>query len=377
MRLRTLILTLAVTRGAPLLAQTPQPPEPPAFHTGTDLVEVDVITRDRNGMFVSDLALDDFELREDGKPYPVQQVYLRLAAPAGWGNSLRPGAAPASAPVRETVPPGAGAPRVFVVVFDDAHLTPGGFKRTQAAALTLFQSQLADGDIGGVVSMGRMANGRLTTDRAELVKAVKDARPNAKILSTQMDERLWPRLSEIEAVRIIVNDDKEMFDTVVRRGCNEDRSACEGPGGDDPVRSMLYGKAVQFSSNVRVEAAKTLAMLQSVLTGLGRLEGPKNVLLMSEGFISEETWPEVQDVVSSAARSGTRIYTLDARGLGRGLASVENVAPAETITRMFEQMDQAGDAVNSLAVDTGGFGGPYSDAAREGVTRLKWAATAR
>ena len=118
---------------------------------------------------------------------------------------------------------------------------------------------------------------------------------------------------------------------------------------------MLYGKASQFSSSVRIEATRTLAMLQSVLTGLGRLEGPKNVLLMSEGFISEETWPEVQDAVSGAARANTRIYALDARGLGRGLASVESVAPTEGISRMFEQMDMGADSINSLAVDTGGF----------------------
>jgi len=355
MKARHVILALAAS--APLLAQAPATPaaQPPAFRAGTDLVEVEVITRDKNGLFVSDLALDDFELREDGKPYPVQQVYLRVAGPKGWDEALRGSSAGASPAARPGAPPDAAARRIFVIVFDDAHLSPGGFKRTQAAALTLFQSQLRDGDVGGVVSNGRMANGRLTSDRAELIKAVKDAKPNAKVLSAQLDERLWPRLSEVEAVRIFVNDDKEMMDMATRRGCEEQKGACEGPAGDDPVRSMLHGKASQFSANVRVEATRTLAMLQSVLTGLGRLEGPKNVLLMSEGFISEETWPDVQEAVASAARSDARIYTLDARGLGRGLVSTDSVAPTEGVSRMFEQMDLAADSVNSLAVDTGGF----------------------
>ena len=355
MNARHLILALAAS--APLLAQAPpQPaPQPPVFRAGTDLVEVEVITRDKSGIFVGDLALDDFELREDGKPYPVQQVYLRVAGANGWNDALRGSAAAASPAARASAPPDTATRRIFVVVFDEAHLSPGGFKRTQAAALTLFQSQLRDGDVGGVVANGRMANGRLTSDRAELIKAVKDAKPNAKVLSAQMDERLWPRLSEVEAIRIFVNDDKEMMDMATRRGCEEQKGACEGPAGDDPVRSMLHGKASQFSANVRVEATRTLAMLQSVLTGLGRLEGPKNVLLMSEGFISEETWPEVQDAVGGAARANTRIYALDARGLGRGMASVDSVAPTEGISRMFEQMDMGADSINSLAVDTGGF----------------------
>jgi VWFA-related protein len=354
MTMRHLILGVAAAVTVPLLAQSPQPPSPapPAFRADTDLVEVDVIARDKSGEFVSDLALDDFELREDGKPYPVQQLYLRVAGAAGWG--VRAGATSTAVP-NAAAPPGGLAPRVFVVVFDDSHLTPGGFKRTQTAALNLFEKQLRAGDIGGVVSNGRVTNGRLTNDRGELIKAVKDARPSAKILSEQMDERRWPRLSGTEAIRIDVNDDQEVLDMATRRGCEEQRPICEGLGGDDPVRGPIQGKARQFSTNIRVEAKRTLSMLQQVLTGLGRLQGPKNVLLMSEGFISEDTWPEVQDAVAAAARSGTRIYTLDARGTTRGLASIDDVAPAESISRIYEQMDTAADSINSLAVDTGGF----------------------
>ena len=352
MTMRQLILALVAAGSVPLLAQTPQAPAPPAFRAGTDLVEVDVIARDKNGAFVSDLALDDFELREDGKPYPIQQVYLRLAGAAGWG--VRAGTTSVSAP-GVAPPPGGLAPRVFVVVFDDAHLTTGAFKRTQAAGLSLFEKQLRDGDIGGVVSNGRVTNGRLTSDRAELIKAIKDAKPSSRLQSSQFDERLWPRLTAIEAVRIDVNNDKEVLDMATRRGCTDQPQSCEGPAGDEPVRAMLQGKAVQVATNVRAEASRTLSMLQQVLTGLGRLQGPKNVLLMSEGFISEETWPDVQATVSAAARSGTRIYTLDARGLTRGMGSIEDVAPAESLSRMLDGMDMGADSVNSLAVDTGGF----------------------
>src|ERR1700704_2528528 len=90
MNARHLILALAAS--APLLAQAPPQPvsQPPVFRVGTDLVEVEVITRDKGGIFVSDLALDDFELREDGKPYPVQQIYLRLGSSPGWGSAPAP-----------------------------------------------------------------------------------------------------------------------------------------------------------------------------------------------------------------------------------------------------------------------------------------------
>jgi VWFA-related protein len=349
---RDLLLALGAFGAVPMLAQAPPPP---AFRAGTDLVEVDVIARDKNGLFVSDLALDDFEVQEDGKPYQVQQLYLRLAGPKDWSDTLRGSPASGAAAARDNAPSASEGHRVFVVVFDDAHLSPGGFKRTQAAAQTLFQSQMRDGDIGGVVSNGRLVNGRLTGNRAELLKAAKDAKPGTNVLSIELDQRLWPRLSEIEAVRIAVNEDGELFDMATRRACDEDRSACQGPGGDDAVRGMIRNKATQLSTNVRVEATRTLAMLQSLLTGLSRVDGPKNVLLMTEGFISEETWPDVKDAVGSAARANTRIYTLDARGLTKGLVSIASVAPDDPLARMYEQMDMGADSINSLAVDTGGF----------------------
>jgi len=52
-----LLLALAAFGAAPLLAQAPQFP---VFRTGTDVVGVDVIARDKNVLFVNDLALDDY-----------------------------------------------------------------------------------------------------------------------------------------------------------------------------------------------------------------------------------------------------------------------------------------------------------------------------
>jgi len=76
--------------------------------------------------------------------------------------------------------------------------------------------------------------------------------------------------------------------------------------------------------------------------------------------MTEDSWPLVQDAVALAARANARIYTLDARGLGRGLTSLSSMAGgapggSDAMTRLVEQMDFGSDATNSLAVDTGGF----------------------
>jgi tetratricopeptide (TPR) repeat protein len=108
---------------------------------------------------------------------------------------------------------------------------------------------------------------------------------------------------------------------------------------------------------VRATSGQTLQSLLALLNGLSRMEGRKNVLLMSEGFLAEESWPLVQQTVGQASRANARIYTLDARGLDRGLRSGQDVDPGanDSIGRLLAQFDMGADPINSLAVDTGGF----------------------
>ena len=317
--------------------------QPPVFRGGTDLVEVDVVVRGDGGHFISDLSAGDFTVAEGGEPQHIEQFYLHITD----ATSLPPGATPR--PLGTT--PATGAARIFIVVFDDRHLTAAGFKRTQSAAEALFARQFRSGDIGGVVVAGRMVNDRLTTNREELLQAVRNAHPNLASAARLFDLHQWPRLSDVEAVRIDNDNDATVLDEAIRRACADDPSLCQlAP---DAVRA----KAQQLSAETHAESAQIVQILASTLKGLARFEGRKTILLMSEGFIAEETWPLVADAVGLAARVNARIYSLDARGLDRSLRSVSDVDPGgdDANARMLEQMDFGADSINSLAVDTGGF----------------------
>ena len=319
--------------------------QPPAFRTGVDMVEVDVVVHDKTGAFVSDLAMDDFELQENGAPQRVEQLYLHVGS-ATPVNSTPSRSSSSSALVQPT-----STRRTFVVVFDSEHVTPGGFKRTQQAALSLFEKSFLNGvDFGGVISDGRMVNNRLTSDREEIVKAVKSAKPSAKKNSRLLEEREFPRMSEIEAVRIRVSNDQMTRAVVIRRALDED------PGARlDFVEAAVDVKATDLSTQTQAASNQTVQVLIALMNGLARLEGRKIVLLMSEGFLAEESWPLVREAVDAAAQSNTRLYTLDARGQNRGLGFVMDMTPADSGARLLEQMDFGADAMNSLAVDTGGF----------------------
>jgi VWFA-related protein len=328
---------LSAVFGPPIAAQ-----QPPAFRARTDLVEVDVVVHDKDGRFVDDLSLADFEVREDGTAQRLEQIYLRGASPSGTT------ARPSSSPSIEVQP---AARHIFVFVFDDLHMTANGFKRSQAAAATLFEKQFRDGDIGGVAIGGRIAGSQLTTDRAELVKAVAGAKPALRGNARQAEEQTWPRLTAAEAVAIVVHNNESVRNAAIQRACVDDEAQCR------IADVAVASKANQLSDEARAESTQSVQLLRTLMTGLERFDGPKTVVLASEGFMTEDSWPLVEDAVGLAARANARIYALDARGLNRGLTSLsgENPGGTDALTRLVAQMDFGADSTNSLAVDSGGF----------------------
>jgi VWFA-related protein len=349
------VLTARAQQPPAPAAQPPQPP--PVFRAGTDVVQVDVVVHDKQGNFVPGLKPEDFEIREEGQPEKIEQFYVvDSGAPAAAPAAATPAAPNRGAPATPAVE-FPHTPRLFVVVFDDQHLSPGGLKRVRDAAISLFEKQFQKGDIGGVVAGGRMANNRLTSDRDELVKAVRDAKPNARTMSRLIDEREWPRMTMPEAVEIRVRQDQQLLREVTIRACNDDPDACKRA---DPTPNIME-KAQRMTDAATEETNQTLQVLAALMNGLGRFQGRKSLLLLTEGFIADESWPLVQQSVGLAARSNVTVYTLDARGLDRtGMSdrlttTATDPGALTSMGDLLAQFDENADAMNSLAVDTGGF----------------------
>ncbi|HEV2984672.1 MAG TPA: VWA domain-containing protein, partial [Vicinamibacterales bacterium] len=346
--MRAIIFAFGVASAALSLGAQPSTTQPPTFRAATDLVEVDVVAQSKDGRFVADLRREEFELHDEGHPQPLDFLYLvesnspRLAAKEATADADATGGVP------QTIRP--GTPRVFVAFFDNRHLTPGGFKRVQAAALTLFSKELRAGDIGAIVSEGHLANDRFTTNREELVRAVQTARPGQRATARRFDNFQWPRMSDIEAVRIVMNNDSSVLAAATQRACADEPALCQY------VDAAVRGKAAQLATDVRAETAQTVQTLLSLLRGLSQFEGRKTVLLLTEGFLAQESWPLVQDAVAEAARANARLYTLDARGLDRSRMSehLTGFFPRdEGSSVLLKQLDFSEDAMNSLAVDSG------------------------
>jgi hypothetical protein len=151
------------------------------------------MVRDAAGRFVPDLALAEFELFEDGIRQGVDSSYVVQ------GRSLK---APAAMTPSLSRPSPTDIQRVFVVVFDEAHMAAGSVVRAKQAALAFLSNDFTTGDIGGVVSKSRMAGGRLTNVRGDLEEAVKAVQPSDEMRSREATVRDWPRIVNLyEALR--------------------------------------------------------------------------------------------------------------------------------------------------------------------------------
>jgi VWFA-related protein len=329
--------------------------QPPVFRGGTTLVEVEVVVRDSKRQFVADLRPQELEILDDGIPQEVS-VFYRVIGP---GEEVAGGAAamPPTPP-----PPQEQVQRVLVFYFDPHHIQPGEFDRARNAAVRFLEKDFRQGDVGGVVVNGKMANGRLTSDREELEAALKAAKPETAASVTR-ELREYPRFVDImEAYRVTrreagMNPGPTVLDDVVARACRDRPDDCRGPG-SAAVESQVEAKATQLVANERIASKQVLDSISALANGLAKLPGRKTLVLITEGFFVENALTDVQIVVGRAARASVRIYALDSRGLDRGSASGDiftSASPSQPVLSAPSLGDLGADAPNSLAVDTGGY----------------------
>ena len=126
-------------------SQTPAS-DRPVFRAGVDVVRLDIRVIDDSGKPVSDLRPDEVEVIDSGTKEPV--VLFQHIAPAGRSNSEA-----RQRTIAAEISTNQGAPRghLYVLVFDQDHLTSGAEQRVRQSAEKFLRQQVhARGPRGGV-----------------------------------------------------------------------------------------------------------------------------------------------------------------------------------------------------------------------------------
>ena len=288
----------------------------------TSLIQFDAVVTDKNGVPVTDLGADEFEIRENGEKRKITNFsYVPLASVTATVESTTTPADKKGSPSPPSAPP-PPAPialrpeqvqRTIALVVDDLGLSFESVKYVRRALNNFVDEQLQPGDIVAVINTSRGVGAlqAFTSDKRQLHAAIDRVR--------------WNPLGRggISPFAPIEGDDI----------ASETRAEM---GGADP--SAASAGLDEFSDELFTVG--TLGTLSSLLRGLKDLPGRKSVMLFSDGIkilnsdgLSPYVLDDLRRLADLANRASVVIYTIDARGLpALELTAADNVRGLHSTT---------------------------------------------
>ena len=344
-----------------------QKPSDHTIRVDVGLVQTDVMVFDRQGRFVPDLKLDQFELRVDGKVQPISFIEQ---VSAGSTHDEEVWAKAEGKPVPAPPQPGEGSRnpgRILLFYLDDWHLSADSVIRSRVALANLLNTSTGPRDrVGIFTATGQLGPvQQLTGDKTAVLAALE----KFNFQSAGVADLEYPPMTEAQAVLIEQNDadvinyfakaiapligDRYMSGSM--GGINDDRDLAKA---NEIARKRAAGLAQQSAAY----AERSLAALRNLFRSTEDLPGRKLVFLLSDGFVLQpqrgDIVARIREVTDAAARTGFVVYTLDARGLVVGLPdATRKRAPdskGELAHSGVNEVSSAQDALNALAADTGG-----------------------
>ncbi|HWS89871.1 MAG TPA: VWA domain-containing protein [Pyrinomonadaceae bacterium] len=326
----------------------------------SELVQTDVMVFDKAGRFVEGLGREQFELKVDGRPVPLA-FFERVSAPPKPGEGA-PGAAAAAA---NAAAASRARGRTTVFFIDDLHLSLDSLNPTRAAITRFIDEEMAPGDLVAIVT----ASGQLgflsqfTDNKAVLRAAVARLR---HVPDTTRDTE-QPPMSEFIATRI-ANGDRQAAAFYVDKfveGTTSKTAAKAGAGMNvSAIYEMVRNRATNITKQMEAVTNGSLASLHRLVRLTGQIEGRKLVFFISDGFYLDgrnTTAPaggRLQLVTGEAARTGTVIYSIDARGLFAPFNDATGLKPRDPNGRLDRASIGEGllaqEGLANLADETGG-----------------------
>jgi hypothetical protein len=91
---------------------------------------------------------------------------------------------------------------------------------------------------------------------------------------------------------------------------NPNRAADDAVGGRDPCPEQVEQEARAMAQQARTQASISLSALQALVDGLKTLDGPKTVVLLSEGLVLDPRLVDVSELAARAHDARVAIHTL-------------------------------------------------------------------
>lgn len=276
---------------------------PPVFREGVELVAVDVQVLDGKGRHVPELTAADFEVAVDGRPRRVASVsFVTLAAP----SANPPTAAQEFRPYGSNeTPPG----RLVVLAPDAGHLTVAGGRGAMEAARR-FLDRLGPADRVALVTLPTGPSLEFTADHARVREAL------GRVSGSADSGQGWHNVSLSEAMAYVTESDLRVWNLAVNRECSHIIALGREAEAFAHCRGQMEMQAREIGNRWRSTAETTVRRLEALLGALEKIDGPKSLVLVSQGLVTggslgrSGTLGDLAPLAEAAARARTTIHAI-------------------------------------------------------------------
>jgi VWFA-related protein len=317
------------------------------FKGGVDLITVDVAALDSKGQPVEDLGVRDFRVKIDGKDRDVVSAELVRV-----DRDAPEPAPPASTTSLITTNAPATGGRLVAIGVDQTLIVPGSI-HTLLGAASRFVDGLAPRDHVALVTFPEPGpRVDFTTDRTRLRDALtlvvgQPATMRSRTFYTGLTESI--AINDKERLFVNLNGTAEQIwrslGPMMRRVL--ERGTCEGLNdrelqlieNTDTLKrcvTQLQSEAMIDAAELRQEANLSLRRLESFLTELVPVEGPKSMVLVSAGLMVEDL-SILNEVTRLAAAARTSIHVI---AVEPDRDPTETIAPLPTGQSSYAMQDR-------------------------------------
>jgi len=268
----------------------------PRFQASVDVTSVDVAVVDGSGRPIASLTPGDFTVRVDG--------VARRVVSAEWvgvASDAKSRAAGPPAPEGYSSNENSGGGRLIVIAIDQPNIRFGGGTAVERAA-TGFIDQLAPSDRVAVVGFSPGAPN--TSFLADFDRAKQTVSRMVGQKSTPQPMAHNIGLSEALA---ILHDMQGALNRVAARECGQYSTRS---GAFQDCLTEVNSEAQQLGREAQEQGNVSIRGLNNLFASLKTFDAPKTVVLISEGFVVEDTEALATELGSMAAAARASLYVL-------------------------------------------------------------------
>ncbi len=328
---------------------------PQVFHSGVELIVVDVSVVDRNGQPTSTLRPEQFEVTLDGMPRRVVSAdFIDLRPEPGPSQPTSGSTAALHAFYSSNATQGSTARsgRLVILAIDQSSFRPAG-AMAAIESTRKFLDRLQPGDRVGLVAFPLPGPSVApTTDRAAVRAAL------GKVIGTAVpaSSLAGPTRFNISVSEALAIADRQSFDfqAVVNRECalvrtSQDLQYC---------RDQIQMTADSMALAIEAQSQRSLQGIDDVVEAVGSLREHKSLVVLSAGLISSERATgrasfggQMAQIGRVASATNTNIYVLHFDNAFLEAFSAESKSMSQTL---FQDISLAATGLETISGSAGG-----------------------